>query len=317
MAPPNPRRTGYSRRAQYGTFFGYIAAAAGALVGAGFLIVSVFNEGTFAGARGIAAEVAAPAGKAVAAGRSGAQDAGAALSGWLTWGSTNAQMRRELEVARVRVAEARAIKEENARLKALLGLREGSALQAEAPVAAARLIGSTASSLRRFATLAAGRNEGVTSGMPVRSPLGLVGRVLDVAAGSSRVLLITDPESVVPVRRTRDGIPAFAQGHGDGTLQLRLVSLGINPLKPGDVFVTSGAGGLYRPNIAVGVVTALTADGAIARVLSDPTASEFVLVDRPLAEAVGAPQALLPVPESPAAPPPKHKPQAKPKQKAA
>lgn len=310
MAPPNPRRTGYSRRAQYGTFFGYIAAAAGALVGGGVLLVSLYNESAFSEARGLAAEVAAPAGKAMAAGRAGAQGAGATLYGWLTWGSTNARMRQELEIARVRIAEARALKDENARLKALVALREGSAAGATAPVASARLINSTASSLRRFATIAAGRNDGVTSGMPVRSPLGLVGRVLEVSPNSARVLLITDPESVVPVRRARDGIPAFAQGHGDGTLQLRLVTLGLNPLKAGDVFVTSGAGGLYRPNTAVGVVTKLTRDGAFARVLSDPTANEYVLVEQSLAEAVGVPEALLPLPEpqpAKANKPPTHK----------
>jgi rod shape-determining protein MreC len=99
----------------------------------------------------------------------------------------------------------------------------------------------------------------------------------------------------VPARRASDGIPAFAQGRGDGRLQLRLISLGINPLKKGDVFVTSGSGGLYRPGIALAVVTEITRDGAIAGVLSDPAATEFVVV-----EPMWAPQ-----PEPTAAPPAK------------
>jgi rod shape-determining protein MreC len=307
MAPPNPRRTGYSRRAQYGTFFGYIAAALGALAGGGVLLYSVFNEGSFAGARGLAADMVSPAGTAVAAGRAGVQDLGSTILGWFTWGSTNARMTRELQIARIRAAEARGLKEENARLKALLALREGSATMATAPVATARLINSTASSLRRYATISAGSTEGVATGMPVRSPLGLVGRVLDVAPHSARVLLITDPESTVPIRRARDGVPAFAMGHGDGTLTIKLINLGINPLKPGDVFVTSGSGGLYRPDIAVAAVVGLTRDGAVARVLSDPTASEFVLVDQTLAEAVGMPEALAPPPPPPTPPKPAKK----------
>lgn len=299
MAPPNTRRTGFSKRAQYGTFFGYIAAAAGALVGGGVLVVSLINPGAFSGVRGIAADVAAPAGKAVSAGRNGAQEAGATLIGFFTWGSTHARMTRELEVARVRLAEARAIENENSRLKALLGLRESAASDAVKPVAFARMINSTASSLRRFATISAGRSQGVTVGMPVRTPLGLVGRVLEVSDNTARVLLITDPESVVPVRRARDGLAAFAQGHSDGTLQVRLVTLGINPLKPGDVFVTSGAGGLYRPDTAVAAVMEVTRDGAIARVLSDPSSSEFVAVEPVFAEAAQMPQALLPPPVEP------------------
>jgi len=311
MAPPNTRRTGFSKRAQYGTFFGYIAAVAGAIVGAIVLVVSLLNPGMFAGPRSVAADVAAPAGRAVSAGRSGVQDMGSVLLGYLTWGSTNARMERELAVARIRLAEARAVSEENARLKALLGLREAGAADPARPVAMARMINSTASSLRRFATISAGREEGVTVGMPVRSPRGLVGRVLEAGNHTARVLLITDPESMVPVRRARDGLAAFAQGHGDGTLQLRLIMLGINPLKVGDVFVTSGSGGLYRPDTAVAVVSQLTRDGAIARVLSDPSASEFVAVEPVFAEAVRMGEALLPPPPPPAPAKPAKKPKAK------
>ena len=115
--------------------------------------------------------------------------------------------------------------------------------------------------------------------MPVRAPLGLIGRVLEVGRRTARVLLITDTESVVPVRRAADGVPAFAQGRADGSVQIRLISLGVNPLKRGDVMVTSGSGGLYRPGVAVAVVASLTRDGAVARVLSDPAASELVVVE--------------------------------------
>jgi rod shape-determining protein MreC len=45
------------------------------------------------------------------------------------------------------------------------------------------------------------------------------------------------------------------------------------------VFVTSGSGGIYRPGIPVAQVESLLSDGAIARIVSDPAASEFVLVE--------------------------------------
>ena len=60
---------------------------------------------------------------------------------------------------------------------------------------------------------------------------------------------------------------------------LKLINMGINPLKRGDVFVTSGAGGLYRPGIPVAVVESRTRDGAIARILGDPAAADFVIVE--------------------------------------
>ena len=106
-----------------------------------------------------------------------------------------------------------------------------------------------------------------------------MGRVLEASRSSSRVLLITDSESVLPVRRAGDNTVAFAEGRGDGLINIRLINLGINPLKRGDVFVTSGAGGLYRPGIAVAIVTRLTDDGAVARIISNPAATDFVAVE--------------------------------------
>ncbi len=189
------------------------------------------------------------------------------------------------------------MRDENARLKAMLGLAE----EEPRPIAVARLIASTSASTRRFATLGAGANSHVGVGMPLRSPLGLVGRVLEVGSNTARVLLITDTESVVPVRRASDGLPAYATGRADGSLQIRLINLGINPLKPGDAFVTSGSGGLYRPNIAVAVVSSLTRDGAIGRPLSDPGSTDFVAVYEPFAQVAAPDTAALPA-VRPAAP---------------
>ncbi len=146
------------------------------------------------------------------------------------------------------------------------------------PVAVARLVGSTASSSRRFAYLGAGSAQGVAVGMPVVSARGVVGRILETGRTSARVLLLLDTESVLPVRRSNDELVAFAEGRGDSVLRIRLINLGINPLKVGDMFVTSGAGGYYRPGIAVAILTEKTADGGFARIVSDPAATDFVAV---------------------------------------
>ncbi len=275
MAPPKSRNPGYSRKAQFSLFTGYVAAGLGALVGGLVLIVALVNPGAFSGTRGLAGDVARPIGEIGAEGRVGAQGLFGAIAGYFEAGSKNARLKEENEIARVRLAEAQAVKAENTRLKALLGLQEDEVK----PVTMARLIGSTSASTRRFAFISVGRAQGVHPGMPVRSPHGLVGRVLEAGTHSARVLLLTDSESLVPVRRAQDDVVAFAEGRADGTLRLRLVNLGINPIKQGDVFVTSGAGGLYRPGIAVAIVDKVTRDGGIARVLSDPAATDFVVVD--------------------------------------
>ncbi|MBL44041.1 MAG: rod shape-determining protein MreC [Sphingomonadaceae bacterium] len=290
MAPTGSRRSGYSRRAQYNLFTGYVVAGVGALIGAALLVLSFFQPHLFGGLRGAAQDGVSPATETAATVRTGSKGFWDTVSGYYRAGSKNAELKREMEIARIRLAEAEAVKQENARLKGLLDLQDDE----RKPVAVARLVGSSASSSRRFAYLGAGLNDGVTIGMPVRSPRGVVGRILEAGGDSSRVLLLTDSESVLPVRRAKDEVVAFAEGRGDGLLRIRLINLGINPLEPGDVFVTSGAGGYYPPGIAVAILTETTDDGGLARIVSDPAATDYVSVE-PIFEPEAALGATTPV----------------------
>ncbi|MAM41141.1 MAG: rod shape-determining protein MreC [Erythrobacter sp.] len=275
MAPSNQRRSSFSKRAQYNLFTGYIVAGIGALIGAVLLGVSFFQPTLFGGPRGVAQDAASPATETVAAARTGSKSLWDSISGYYRAGSKNAELKREVELARIRLEEAEALRQENVRLKGLLDLHD----EERKPVAVARLIGSSSSSTRRFAYLGAGSADGVRVGMPVRSARGVVGRILETGKLSSRVLLLTDSESVLPVRRAGDETVAFAEGRGDSILRIKLINLGINPLKKNDMFVTSGAGGYYAPGIAVAIVTELTDDGALARIVSDPAAADYVSVE--------------------------------------
>jgi len=280
MAPPSSRRSGFSKKARYSVFTGYLMAGAGALLGAGLLALSYWQPGSFAPLTGTARDAVTPVGEAPAAVRSSSQSAWDTITGYFEAGAQNARLREENEIARIRLLEAEAIRTENERLKTLLDLAKGEI----EPVAVARLVGSSAASARRFAYVGVGRSDGVEPGMPVRSPRGVIGRILEVARGSSRVMLLTDTESVLPVRRAQDNTVAFAEGRGDGLLRIRLINLGLNPLKKGDVFVTSGAGGYYRPGVAVAVLSELTSDGGLARLIADPSATDYVSIE-PIYEA--------------------------------
>ncbi|MFN4019106.1 MAG: rod shape-determining protein MreC [Erythrobacter sp.] len=275
MAPPSSRRSGFSKKAQFSLFTGYLLAGTGAVVGLALLLLSLWQPSAFAPLRGLASDAVAPAGEATAVIRSGQQGLFSGITGYIRAGSQNAALREEVELARIRLAEAEAVKAENRRLKALLGLQD----KAIKPVAIARLVGSSATSGRRFAFLGAGSSNGVRPGMPVLSERGVIGRVLETGRSSARVLLLTDSESVLPVRRAKGDVVAFAEGRGDGMLRVRLVNLGINPLKPGDLMVTSGAGGYYRPGLAVAVIAKTTPDGGTARLVAEPSSTNYVAVE--------------------------------------
>ena len=274
MAPPSRRSTN-SRRVQYGVFTGYVLAGIGALIGAVLLGLSLWRPISFNGPRGAAQDIVSPVSNSTAAARTQSKSFIDSIAGYLAAGAQNSRLKREMELARIKLKEADALRQENARLKAMMGLATGDAR----PVAISRLIGSSSSSSRRFAYIGAGRSDGVFVGMPVRSPRGVVGRVLETGRHTSRILLLTDSQSILPVRSANGEVVAFAEGRGDGLLQIRLINLGINPLKKGDMMMTSGSGGYYRPNLPVAIVTQVTDDGAVARVISDPVATDYVAID--------------------------------------
>lgn len=274
MAAPRHRRRGFSRRVQYGLFAGYVVAIVGILVGAALLLIARLDPRAFGTLRGVVVDAGA---LFTGIGRSGvdaAHDAGDTVAAYFDAASQNRALKEQLARERRAVIAARAVAAENARLKKLARLSE----HLPAPILSARLIGSTATGQRRFATLSAGSAEGVRPGMTVRSPEGLVGRVYESGIFASRVLLLTDGETAVPVRILRNGIAALATGQGDGTMEIRALIAGGRPFRRGDVAVTSGTGGVYSPNIPVAVVTEVSGDRAIARPLADPARADFAAV---------------------------------------
>jgi rod shape-determining protein MreC len=276
MAPSRNRRPGFSRRAQYSLFLGYVIAVAGAMVAAVMLALATLNPPVFAALRASIAEITTPVSSGIAGVGRGIMAIPQEVSEHFAVVDKNAALNRELKDVQALLLRARTLSYDNRRLKALLQVRERS----DVPVVAARLVSSSASSTRRTATLNAGSWQGVKEGQPVRGPDGLIGRILETGPNTSRVLLITDPESRVPVRRTRDGMVALANGRGDGQLQISAGTLSNVSLAPGDVFVTSGNGGIYAPGIPVARVTERGQDSAVARSFARPDTLDFALVQQ-------------------------------------
>ncbi len=288
MAPVHDRRAGFSRRRQYSMFIGYVLAVAGAVVGGVLLVASRFDPPLFAGMRMAVAGVTTPVSSGLSAIGRGLAVVPDAINGWVFAHQENAAMKRELAVTRPLLSRARVIGYDNRRLRTLLALRERD----EQVVVTSRLVSSSATSGRRFALLNAGRLNGVQPGMPVRGPEGLIGRVTETGLNAARVLLLSDPDSIVPVRRTRDGLPAIVAGRGDGAVDLRSVNATNVRFSPGDLFVTSGTGGLYAPGIPVARVVTGGSDTVIARTFAQPDTFDFAIVSRvfvPLPPAAPAP----------------------------
>lgn len=292
MAPSRDRRPGFSRRAQYGLFLTYILGIAGAVVGAVLLALSTFNPAAFAMARAAVAEMTAPAGSLVGAGIRAVAAVPEAIGTYFHVHGENAELRARAERARGALIAGRQAQLENARLRRLLALRDRST----DVIVAARIVSTSASSTRRYGLLNAGSWQGVADGQPVSGPEGLIGRVLYAGPNTARVLLLTDAESIVPVRRVRDGRPALAAGRGDGLIDVRTIDTADGQFRPGDIFVTSGTGGIYVPGVPVARVLRPGTDSAPARPFARPDVIDFALVHRAFMPPPPPPPAPQPVP---------------------
>ncbi|MCB2013340.1 MAG: rod shape-determining protein MreC [Sphingobium sp.] len=285
MARAPSRRPGVNRRAQYGLFASYVIAITAAIAGLLMVVIAAADPAGFSVIRSTTSEVTRPVAAALRSAVSGIGSLDENVFAYVKAGSQNAALRRQVEANRLKIIEAEAIKQENVRLKKLLKLTEAS----DSEVATTRMISSSSSIGRRIARINAGSLQGVMTGMPVRAPEGLIGRVLIVGPNSADILLLTDSQNIVPVRRAKDNVPAISSGLDDGTVEIRPLSAGRNPFKPGDIMVTTGTGGLYSPNIPVAVIVSIKAGTATGVPLASPARVEAVMVEQPYEANIPAP----------------------------
>jgi rod shape-determining protein MreC len=287
VATPRP---GWSRRAQYGLFFSFLAVVAGLVVGLTLLALSLLAPSKYEVVRGAAIDATTPVTGGLRAVVDTVKGVVSGAGNYWDAAHQNAELKRQRQAMVRKIIQARAVLLENQQLKATLQLREHS----HGTVATGRIVGSSFASPRRFAILSAGSQEGVAIGMPVRSADGLIGRVIDAGLTASRVLLVSDRSNIVPARLLRNGQPVISQGRGDGTVDLRPLEVGRNPFKRGDIVVTSGTGGLYPPLVPIARVVRLDDDGAIAIPIADPSSASFALVEQPYEPAAASTEAAEP-----------------------
>lgn len=165
----------------------------------------------------------------------------------------NERLRRENRELLAWQQVARNLSHENARLRDLAGYTSPPPLRLVTTRVIADMGGAYAHSLM----VSAGSRDGVSKGQAVMSDEGLVGRVAEAGYQASRVLLITDINSRVPVIVENSRDRAFLSG--DNTDRPLLTFLTADAaVAPGDRILTSGHGGAFPPGIPVGVVSSVS-----------------------------------------------------------
>jgi len=139
------------------------------------------------------------------------------------------------------------LKDLNARYESLLKLRTDPPVE----MVTARTVSMSRGPFANNRLVNAGSKDGVRFDNPVMTDHGLVGRVVGVSGDVSRVLMVTDVTSHVPVMILRSDGRAMLSGDGGGYPKLEWVR-GQDTVKAGDQILTSGDGGVFPRGLPVG-----------------------------------------------------------------
>ncbi|MBC7235258.1 MAG: rod shape-determining protein MreC [Chloroflexi bacterium] len=166
-------------------------------------------------------------------------------------------------------AENEALRRENAELRAeVIALREARIenenyrrqlnFKSAVPnfqLLSAEVIGRDPTNLLQYVIIDRGSADGIKTGMPVLAAEGLVGRIQQVSAASSKIVLITDPSSSVSAMIQRSRATGVVQGYSSRELIMRYIPPGGDAVMPGDIVLTSGLGGNFPRRLPIGQVT--------------------------------------------------------------
>ncbi len=219
------------------------------------------------------ANVAAPVGGVMSAPVRWTGGGLAAVRGYFFAVTQNEQLRHDnVELQQYRDL-AISLRNENTRLRTLLGMSTDPPI----PTASGLTVLDSHGPFAQSRLIDVGADHGVVIGNPVISEHGVIGRVVGVSRGASRVMLLTDIASKIPVLVARTNGRAILTGDGGPNPKLAYLR-GENPVQQGDRILTSGDGGVFPRGLPVGIAV-MGLDGAWrVRLDSDFAPIDFVKV---------------------------------------
>lgn len=175
--------------------------------------------------------------------------------------SENDQLKQRIQELEVEIKGKEDLASENARLKALLDLREDSKID----VLPARIIGRDPSVWFDSSIINRGSLDGVKLNMPVVTDGGLVGRVTAVGPLTAQVDLITRDKSgvgaVIGQINESSALGVISGTSKRDVVEMRYVSGSID-VQPGQLVYTTGQDGIYPAGLKVGEIVEVVSGSA-------------------------------------------------------
>ncbi|MEM1236768.1 MAG: rod shape-determining protein MreC [Pseudomonadota bacterium] len=201
----------------------------------------------------------------------------------------NQELKRELQQMKAWKEAALQLEQENARL---LDLNKVG-LDPKFTHVTGVVMADSGSPFRQSLLINVGARDGIRDGWATMDGLGLVGRISGVGQTTSRVMLLTDASSRVPITIQPAGVRAILAGDNTMRPQLDLIE-NIEALRPGDRVFSSGDGSVFPSGILIGEVVQDADRRLRVRLVADYERLEFLRVIRsPELEGIDDPGGLI------------------------
>lgn len=187
----------------------------------------------------------------------------------------NQELRRELRKMQSWKEAALQLEQENARLLDLNSVRLDPRLTFITGV----VLADSGSPFRQSVLLNVGARDGLVDGWATMDGIGLVGRISGVAKNTSRVILLTDASSRIPVTIQPSGQRAIVAGDNSAAPPIDFIE---NPdlVRPGDRVLSSGDGAVFPAGLVIGQVAADPGGRLRVRLAADYERLKFLRVLR-------------------------------------
>ena len=219
------------------------------LAGVLLLTVSFVRPGVFGGVRSTVSDALTPALILLSEPFRQVASFTSNVTGLSEMRAENTQLRSENARLREWYQTALMLDAENQSLHSLLNVKPDPTHR----FITARVIADSGNAFVKSAIAAAGQDDMVQKGQAVLSGDGLVGRIIEAGRSSSRILLLTDVNSRVPVLLEGSRQKAILMGTNDDMPALKYLPADIE-VKAGTRIITSGNGGMFMPGLPIGIV---------------------------------------------------------------
>ena len=141
----------------------------------------------------------------------------------------------------------------------------------------ARIIGRSHQIFNQKVFIDAGKNSNLKEGAIVTGDRGVIGRVSEVGEDKSRLILLNDASSRIPVITSKTRTRAILAGNNSGIMEMLYLPKN-HKIEVGDWVFTSGDGDTLPPGLLVGVVKKVDKDSAFIAMIEDVNNADIVTI---------------------------------------